>query len=283
MVKKSRLGTKKMGKLDRGFSLSYWKIFNISLFSKGMTEVLKIVEDWIESEARNRFIATVNPEFVMATFAKNASAAKKAERSDFFDLLNKTDLNVVDGVGLLWAREVLAGKNWFKSGVEILQGKHRESLVSGADLMPKLCELAAKKNYKVFFLGGFGDRAERTAKFFKSKYQMSNVKLGWSRGEPEVSNEEVLKLINGFKPDILFVAYGMKRQEEWIINNKDKADFGVAVGVGRSFDYYSGDLKRAPKLWRKIGMEWFYSLLKEPKRWKRQLVLPKFAWKVLTQ
>jgi len=55
------------------------------------------------------------------------------------------------------------------------------------------------------------------------------------------------------------------------------------MGVGRSFDYYSGDLKRAPIWMRKMGLEWLYSLIKEPKRWKRQLVLPKFIWMVLTK
>jgi len=73
----------------------------------------------------------------------------------------------------------------------------------------------------------------------------------------------------------------MKRQEMWIEENLKKIDAGVVMGVGRSFDYYSGDLKRAPKVWRKIGMEWLYSLIKEPKRIKRQLALPKFVGRVL--
>ena len=73
----------------------------------------------------------------------------------------------------------------------------------------------------------------------------------------------------------------MQKQEEWIYRNLEKIDVGVVMGVGRSFDYYSGDLKRAPSWVRKMGMEWLYSLAKEPKRWKRQLVLPKFVWKVL--
>ena len=286
MVKKNSFGAKKRVNFDKGFSLSYWKIFNISLFGRGLSEVLKIVEDWIESEAKNKWIATVNPEFVM-----------KALKDDSFrQILSQTDLNVVDGVGLLWARElenrfkrydlgfmnktskILTG---LKVGGEILMGKHRESLVSGADLMPELCKLASKKDYKVFFLGGFGDRAKRTAEYFRS--QMSDLRCQFSEGEPNIKNEEVLKQINKFKPDILFVAYGMKKQEEWIKNNRDKADFGAAIGVGRSFDYYSGDLKRAPKVIRKMGMEWLYSLIKEPKRLKRQLVLPKFVLKVLTR
>ncbi|HPT66190.1 MAG TPA: WecB/TagA/CpsF family glycosyltransferase [Candidatus Woesebacteria bacterium] len=234
-----------------------------------MTEVLKIVENWLESEAKSKWIATVNPEFVMEAL----------KNDQFRQILSQTDLNVVDGVGLLWAREVKNGKSWFRAGMEIIKGKHREGLVSGSDLIPELCKLAIKKNYKVFFLGGFNDRAERTAKYFK--LQMPGLKCQFSEGEPNIKNEEVLKKINEFKPDILFVAYGMKKQEEWIKNNRNKADFGVAIGVGRSFDYYSGDLKRAPKMVRKMGMEWLYSLVKEPKRFKRQLVLPKFMWKVL--
>jgi N-acetylglucosaminyldiphosphoundecaprenol N-acetyl-beta-D-mannosaminyltransferase len=272
--KRDSLGDPKREKLNNGLGLSYWKIFDIPLFGRGMEEVLKIVENWIGSESKKKWIATVNPEFVM----------KAIKDEKFRNLLKETDLNVVDGVGLVWARQV-SGNNFVKkaiSGVkiggEILVGKHKESLVSGSDLMPELCELASKKGYKVFFLGGFNDRAKRTAEYFRR-----GLKYDFCAGEPKFSNEEVLVKINQFKPDILFVAYGMKRQEEWIRNNRDKADFGVAIGVGRSFDYYSGDLKRAPKVWRKIGMEWLYSLIQEPKRWRRQLELPKFVWKVLTK
>ena len=286
MEQKNRFGAKKELNKDKGFALTYWKIFNISLFGRVLNEVLKIVEDWIDSEAKNKWIATVNPEFVM----------KALKDDDFKTILKETDLNVVDGIGLIWARELdrrlsIVGRRYilnkifigFKVGVKILRGKHKENLVSGADLMPELCKLSSKKGYKVFFLGGFGSRAEKTAQYFKSQFPISNFQCDYCSGEPDFSNDQVLEKINKFKPDILFVAYGMKKQEEWIKNNRDKANFGVAVGVGRSFDYYSGDLKRAPKIVRKIGMEWLYSLIKEPKRIKRQVVLPKFIWKVLTR
>lgn len=275
MEQKTRFKSKKQANDNVGFSLTYWKMFGIPLFGRGMSEVLMMVEDWIKSEARHKWLATVNPEFVME--------ALKDDKFGF--ILRETDLNVVDGVGLLWAKEVGNGKNWLKAGWEIIRGKHRENLVSGADLMPELCKLASKKGYKVFFLGGFGDRAKRTAEYFEERFTKDDLRFinSYSSGEPEFSNQQVLEKINKFKPDILFVAYGMKKQEEWIKNNRDKADFGVAVGVGRSFDYYSGDLKRAPKAVRKMGMEWFYSLIKEPKRWRRQLVLPKFVLKVLAK
>lgn len=290
MTKKNRFKVKKENSFDDSLYLSYWKIFNISLFGRGMSEVLKMVECWIKSEAKGKWIATVNPEFVM----------KATENDDFRSLLKETDLNVVDGVGLLWAREVenrfrkydlrfmnktLKMLTGLKVGGEIVAGKHRQGLVSGADLMPELCKLASEKGYKVFFLGGFGDRAKRTAEYFEQRFKKNDLRFknSYSPGEPEIANSEVIKKINSFKPDILFVAYGMKKQEEWIKSNRNKADFGVAIGVGRCFDYYSGDLRRAPKLIRKMGMEWLYSLIKEPKRLKRQLVLPKFIWKVLAR
>ncbi|MDD3002530.1 MAG: WecB/TagA/CpsF family glycosyltransferase [Candidatus Shapirobacteria bacterium] len=269
MDKKSGLKTKKSEKGGDSFDLKCWNIFDICLFGSDMDRVLKIIDGWIVSKAKKRWIATVNPEFVM----------KSTNDDSFRALLKKTDLNVVDGIGLVWAKEVMAGKNGFRVGLEVLKGKHREKLITGVDLMSELCQLAGRKKYKIFFLGGFDDRAKRTMEYFK-KYK---IEMDYCGGKPEFSNEEVLEKINKFKPDILFVAYGMKKQEEWIDKNRNKADFGVAIGVGRSFDYYSGDLKRAPLAWRKMGMEWLYSLIKEPKRLKRQLELPKFVWKVLTQ
>ena len=287
------------------FFLSYWKMFDISLFGRPRVDLLNIIGRNLDSGTKKYWIATVNPEFVMATFAadfaeattaKEASAAKAAKRNEFFEVLKRTNLNVVDGIGLVWARELDARykmldvrkKNKinkffiaFKVGVKVLRGKYKDQMASGADLILELAKMAKEKNKKIFLLGGWGDRAKKTAEFLMSNYLISNKKIEWCAGEPEISNEKVLKQINQFKPDILLVAYGMKRQEFWVNDNLEKLDVGLVMGVGRSFDYYSGDLKRAPSWIRKMGMEWFYSLVKEPKRFKRQLVLPKFIWKVL--
>lgn len=150
-------------------------------------------------------------------------------------------------------------------------------MISGADLIEEVA--AGGKGKSFFFLGGWGERAKKTALNFSKKYP--GLRVGYSPGEPTVSNEEVIKKINKFRPDFLWVAYGMRRQEEWIYKNKEKLRFGTVTGVGRSFDYYSGELKRAPQAWRRVGLEWLYSLLKEPKRLKRQMELPKFIWWVM--
>ena len=266
---------------------TYWKMFDIKLFGRGKSRVLEVLEKNLGSGTKKYWIATVNPEFIMQ--------AQKDE--EFKKILTKTNLNVVDGIGLIWAREMahqpISSSAYqfvkflrklifsFKIGWGVLRGKYKNQVASGADLIVDLVKIAKRDNKKIFLLGGWGDRAERTAEFFKTQFLISNNQINWSAGEPEISNSEVVKKINGFKPDILLVAYGMKKQEFWINNNLDQLEVGLVMGVGRSFDYYSGDLKRAPRWVRKMGMEWLYSLIKEPKRLKRQLVLPKFLWKVL--
>lgn len=251
------------------------EILGLTFFGNSFDLLLSDLTRRLGEKKKSIWITTVNPEFIMV-MDKN---------KEFADIINKSDIRVVDGIGLIWAYNVLkyqAGlKRWWqgiKVGGEILWGKKRQEVISGSDLIREMCK---KKNVKIYFLGGWGDRAKRTAAYFKSKNE--TLKTKYSSGEPEVNNETVLKQINKFKPDYLFVAYGMKRQEEWIMTNLKKLKVGVVMGVGRSFDYYSGDLKRAPIYIRKMGLEWLYSLIKEPKRWKRQLVLPKFAWMVLTK
>ena len=276
----------KMGKIGESFFLSYWKIFDISLFSRSRFDLLNIIGVNLDLGTKKYWIATVNPEFVMES---------EKDRS-FKQILQRTSINVVDGVGLVWAREldrrllIVDRRNLvkkiilaFKVGVEVLKGKHKEQISSGADLILDLAKMAKEKDKKIFLLGGWDDRAKKTAEFLMSNCLISNKNIEWCEGEPKMDNKEVVKKINKFKPDILLVAYGMKRQEFWIDKNLADVDVGLVMGVGRSFDYYSGDLKRAPKGFRKMGMEWLYSLIKEPKRFKRQLALPKFVWKVLKE
>lgn len=250
---------KQSGENDK-FSGINWEMWGVPLFGRGLDEVLKIVEVVLSRKDKVYWLATVNTEFMMM--------AKKD--ADFRAILQRTDLNVMDGIGLVWARRVLAGEGAFRTGVEILQGKHKEGLATGADLMDGLCRLAEEKDRMVYFFGGWGDRAGKTVDYFVKKYP--KLRVAGYRAEDFDFNTEA---------DILFVARGMKKQEEWIDQNREKLKVKVVMGVGRSFDYYSGELKRAPEWMRKMGLEWLYSLIKEPKRWKRQLALPRFVWEVL--
>ena len=258
--------------------VKYRQMYGMSFFGSNITRLLMVLCERNGQIGLKTWLTTVNTEFVMKTI----SDAK------FLEVINKSDIRTIDGIGLIWATEMLRESRGFerwkkalKIGVEILKGKRREEIISGADLMVNLCEIAVQKKEKIFFLGGYDDRAKKCGEYFSKKFR--GLKYDFCPGEPTVKNDEVIKKINTFRPDYLMVAYGMKKQEEWIEKNLKRLDIKVVMGVGRSFDYYSGALKRAPKWMRKMGLEWLYSLVKEPKRWRRQLALPKFIWMVMTQ
>jgi N-acetylglucosaminyldiphosphoundecaprenol N-acetyl-beta-D-mannosaminyltransferase len=247
---------------------SSWEMWGIPLFGRGMEEALKLVEEkCLKIEKKPYWIATVNTEFVME--------ARKDAR--FLNLLQKTDLNVVDGIGLIWGKKIQNLKSkiqkitkGFWVGVEILRGQHREGLVPGVDMVDRMCRLAEMKGLSVYFYGGWNDRSEKTAKYFAKKYPKLKI-VGYRAEDFDFET----------RTDFLFVARAMKRQEFWIEDNFDKLRAKVVVGVGRTFDYYSKALPRAPKWIQKMGLEWLYALYKQPERWRRQLALPKFIWRVI--
>ena len=234
------------------------KMFNIDFFGGDKDGLLRIIQSWLGSKNKNKWIATVNPEFVMLA----------SKDRHFLNILKKTDINVVDGRGLAWA----IGKR-LKKWVEV---------IPGSDFMDDLCKIAEDNEYSVYFLGGWNNRAKKSAMFFKKKYPKLKI-AGYYSGKSVGQDDKILEKIGRKRVDILFVAYGMKAQEEWIERNLRNLNVGIVMGVGRSFDYYSGDLKRASKVLRKLGLEWLFSLVMEPKRLKRQLELPKFVLKVLFQ
>lgn len=248
-----------------------WKMFGISLFGSSKSRLLSVLKEQNVSKDSKVWIATVNPEFVMA-----------AEKDRYFkEILGKTTFNVIDGIGLIWGLKVRERSrinnsgimrvwNGLRTGVEILQGRHREALITGADLMDDLCAAASRLGKSVYFYGGWDDRSKLTAEYFLKKYPKLKV-AGYRAEEFDFETEA----------DYLFVARAMKKQEEWIDEHWDKLKVKLVMGVGRSFDYYSGKLLRAPKWVRKMGMEWLFSLLMEPKRWRRQLELPKFIYMVV--
>ncbi len=243
-------------------------LFGVTLFVSNKRRLLSELEYKLRSKDIKVWLATVNPEFVM-----------NALKDEYFleILQKKTSVNVIDGIGLIWARQVESRKSkvekllvGIKIGVEILQGKHRESLITGADLMDDFCAMASRLGKTVYFYGGWADRSKRTAEYFLKKYPKLKV-VGAQAEDFDFKT----------KVDFLFVARAMKKQELWIDEHFDKLNVRVVMGVGRSFDYYSGELKRAPVWMRRMGLEWLFSLLAQPSRWKRQLELPKFIYMIL--
>lgn len=200
------------------------------------------------------YVVTVNSEFVMLA----------RRNSQFLAILNGADLALPDGMGVVLGKLIFGGK--------------ARDRITGVDLVEKLCAKCAKEAITVGFLGGFGDVAEQVAK----RQLKVNPGLRVVVAEPgDGAMGQNLKPNKRFwrfsRVGVLFVAYGMGRQEFWIGKHLKRLNVGVAIGVGGAFDYLSTVKRRAPVLLQKAGLEWLWRLFWEPGRIWRMRVLPVFA------
>jgi N-acetylglucosaminyldiphosphoundecaprenol N-acetyl-beta-D-mannosaminyltransferase len=213
-----------------------------------------------ESKTPNEpaMVFTPNPEMVML-------ARKDA---DFGDLLNRADLVIPDGVGIVLA-SYLVGRKAAKNPI-----KQR---VAGFDLAMAVLEATAATGTKWFFLGAAPGVAEEAKATMQARFEGLNV-VGTHHGYFKESEEEaVVSQIAASGADAVFVGLGFPRQERFIDRYKERLGAKALMGVGGSLDVMSGKAKRAPKFFQKIGLEWFYRLCRQPSRIWRQRVLLKFA------
>ena len=173
--------------------------------------------------------------------------------------------------------------------------KSSKEKVSGSDLVPKVCELAHQWGFRLFFLGGRPGAAEaakaklrlccirpeiyevfeitRLNKIFdiKSTQEEALEGLGFEKDQAEL--DKIAQMIKLAKPDILFVGLGAPKQERWIKRYHKELGVPVSMGVGVTFEFIAGIVKRAPKWMQHVGLEWFWRLCMEPRRlWKRYLI-----------
>lgn len=185
----------------------------------------------------------------------------------FAEIVNHAALVTPDGSGIVWALK--------------RKGIRNVSRVSGVDLLDSLCARSADKGYRLFFLGSEPGVAELAAEKLRLRHPGCNI-VGTRHGYfPADSDEVVAQEIASAKPDILFVAMGMPRQEKFILATQSIIMAPVSMGVGGSFDVFSGRAKRAPRIIQKLWLEWLWRLLLDPKKIKKVRVLPRFALMVL--
>jgi N-acetylglucosaminyldiphosphoundecaprenol N-acetyl-beta-D-mannosaminyltransferase len=204
-----------------------------------------------------KMVFTPNPEMVML-------AQKDA---DFMELLNSADLVVPDGIGVVWASKFTPNK--------IAQR------VAGIDLIMSVFKSRKGRNARYFFLGGAPGVADDAKDAMQAEFtglRVVDTHHGYFHADFE---NEVIERIAAAKADVVLVGLGMARQERWIAENASHLGAKVLMGVGGSFDVMSGNLKRAPAFFQKLGLEWLYRLLRQPSRLWRQRVLLKFAITVL--
>lgn len=221
-----------------------------------MEQALKTIDRIIASGKPSQII-TLNAEIVYN--AQNDQALR--------NIINSAQMVTPDGIGIVWGARIL--------------GYQIKSRVTGIDLVHRLCEVAAARGWKIYFFGAAPGVAEMAAQKLNEQYQGLKI-CGCRDGyfaESEVEN--IIKDIKAKAPEILLVALGAPKQEIFIKKHKNKLGVPVCLGVGGSFDVLSGIKLRAPQVFIKLNLEWFYRLLTEPSRFKRQLALPKFAWMVI--
>ncbi len=183
----------------------------------------------------------------------------------FTDELSNFNIVHPDGIGVFLASRFLYGKNGFKKRI------------TGSDFYVEIIKEALKNNWSFFFFGDTEDTLSRISKFYP-KLKIVGTCNGFN-----FNNDDLISQINHSNPDILIVGLGSPKQEEWIIENKDKISSKVIIAVGDGIKVFAGTKKRGTKLVRVLGFEWFVRLINEPRRlWKRYIIgIPLFILRVL--
>ncbi len=251
--------------------------FGIPFFSGSKAAFLSELESRIDAGERAVQIATVNPEFVVESFANPA----------FADILSRSSC-VVDGQGIVFAERF--SRHWgnsptwlrfamlFPAMVRFALKKPADSafpeIIPGSELVYDLVELCARKGWTIAFVGGGEGVADTAAKRLSERYpnaRFAYADSGFPRYDLRQSCVDELVRI---RPDAIFVAIGSPKQERFIAEDlfPNLPDAKFAVGLGGTFDFIAGKVPRAPGFFRKAKLEWFYRLLKEPKlRYRRIL------------
>lgn len=213
----------------------------------------KIFEDYAKGE--KLFIVNVNPEIAVSNY-----------KNDNFKLkLNKQKYQIPDGTGIVWA----SNKN---------NGKIQER-ITGIDLMLTLIEESEKYLSRIFLYGAKQEVVEKAKQELEKNHSNINI-VGICNGYED--EKIALSKIQKSNPDIVFVALGSPKQEEFILNNIDKMkSVKIIMPVGGALDVISNTKKRAPNCMIKCNIEWLYRLFQEPKRIFRQMKLVKFVYLVL--
>ncbi|MFP4661970.1 MAG: WecB/TagA/CpsF family glycosyltransferase [Halanaerobiales bacterium] len=237
----------------------YIRILGIKINKVDMGQAISEVERYIRSDGK-KYIVTANSEMLVMA----------QEDKDLARIINKSDLSVADGAGV-----VLASK---------LSRNSEEKLperVAGFDILQNLLKLSSEKRYSIYLLGSKPGIIDIAAEKIRGIYPEIKI-VGKHHGYLDnLNREELIKKINSLEPDILFVGMGVPLQEKFIYSNLDRLKVKVAMVVGGSFDVMAGQMKRAPLWMQNLNLEWLYRLIQEPSRAGRMMALPRFAYLVI--
>ena len=203
----------------------------------------------------------------ISIFAMNPEKVVKAGGDpQLLKLLSASELLIPDGIGCVLAMRL---RGW------------KAQRVPGSELMPALCEAAARDGHSVFLLGARPEVNAEAARRLRERFPQLII-AGRQHGYFEAREESsLLDAINDSGASMLFVAMGSPKQEEWMARHRQQLSVKVLQGVGGTFDVLAGAARRAPEIWLRLNLEWLYRLLSQPQRLLRQRALPLFAVRLI--
>lgn len=235
------------------------EILGVPVDCVDIAKAIDWTEDHILTGTSPKTIIAVNPEKIMIAH----------DNSELLALMQSAGLLIPDGIGVVFATRFL--------------GLGRMQRVPGAELMPAICELSARKGYRLFLYGGRPEINQRAVARLKEAYRGIRI-VGQQHGY--LKKEAVPSLIteiNDSGAEVLFLALGSPAQELWMAKHLPKLNIKVCQGVGGTLDVISGVVRRAPLVFRKMHLEWFYRLVTHPNRITRQIVYLDFTLQVIRQ
>ena len=232
--------------------MSRMKFMNIEIDNLTMDEALDRIDSLIQDN-RSAYVVTPNVDHLV-----------QLERGgELNEVYKHADLILTDGKPLIW--------------ISKLYGTPIKEKISGSDLFPKLCALAADKGYKMYFLGAAEGVAAKAAENLEKRFPGLQVvgtyspPFGFEKDETEM--EKIKKQIKDVAPHILVVGLGCPKQELFILHHKDELGVPLSLGLGASLDFEAGNIKRAPKWMADHGLEWLFRITQDPKRMARRYLI----------
>jgi N-acetylglucosaminyldiphosphoundecaprenol N-acetyl-beta-D-mannosaminyltransferase len=228
-----------------------FNVLGVEIAAVQIPDVISLVEHWIASGARGKYVAAANVHMVI----------EATQDRSFATVLEGASLVAPDGMPLIWAGR--------------MHGHSLERRVYGPDLMIEFLRQTQDKNYRHFFYGGAPGVADKLVSNLQSTLRLNCVGTlspPFRKLSPQ-EDGELVHAINSVRPDVVWVCLGCPKQERWMHDHADSISAPVMIGVGQAFDIYAGTLRQAPAFMRDRGLEWLFRLCIEPRRlWRRYLV-----------
>ena len=226
-------------------------LLGLKIHCVDMDDTLKLLKVFIESSQPHMVVTADSSGIVLAQ-----------SDNELMDIVNNADLVTPDSSGILWGARKL--------------GTPLKNRVSGVDIAAHLCRMSSEDGFSVIFLGAAPGVAELAAENLSREYPRMKV-AGVHHGYfTEADDPEIVEKIRQSGASVLFVAMGIPKQEKWIRRYLDEMGVSIAIGVGGSFDVFSGRVKRAPEWMQHHGLEWVYRLAKNPRKISKVSTLPKY-------